>query len=80
MQSCTKSAEKPATQGIHRCKGKFLFFAKDGSRKPFVAAGTPKRVDCISGHLTRGPDSNALPEIGAEGVIAISPLLLIEQY
>src|SRR5205823_12017109 len=63
MQSCTKSAEKPATQGTQRCKGRFMVFANDGSRNPLVAAGAPNRVDCITGHLSRGPDCAAPPEI-----------------
>src|SRR5262245_2499289 len=66
MQSCTNSAEKPATQGTHRCRGKSLFFPNEGSRNPLATAGAPKSVDCISLNLSRGRDWGALPEFGAK--------------
>lgn len=47
MQSSTNSPEKPAIQGTHLCRGKFLFLANEESRNPFVAAGAPKGVGII---------------------------------
>ena len=59
----TTDSSGTATQGTQRCKGRFLFLANDGSRNPLVAAGAPNRVDCITGHLSRGPECAASPEI-----------------
>lgn len=51
MQSWTKLAENPATHGTQRCRGRFLFLPKDGSRNPLVADGNSKSVDCAEENL-----------------------------
>lgn len=47
------SYEPSLTHGTHRCSGRFLFFAKEESLKPLVAAGAPKSVVCIGVNPTK---------------------------
>src|SRR3990172_11783421 len=58
-QSSTNSAEKPATQGTQRWRGRSRFRLKAGSRKPAERLPVSIRVCCIGGNLNRDLERDA---------------------